>query len=409
MKTLFLIDGAYQEAKNTLCSILEDHTETPNNWRLITKYSTKLPEGANENDLSGVKENQAKDLLEVYSNKKTIEKRISTRYFCYKYPEIERQQDFIYCIDTEQIDVLIDDDTVKYGFLIVRNPQCINDLIYKYERNGCLNVVPVFLYTDYTYIEATKDSDVRDKWLKLWRTFAGSHRKHDEESDRDKSGEVVYENVLVFNADLSSGDLREARRDLREQLDMLDQKIKGINEDKIVVTEKERTYIPREIRERKGDIEKIIGGPMNYRKNVFVMMKYHDTPAEKDDLYLKIKNAVESMGYNCIRADDAYIQTHFPRNETKNKPSLVYWLATFLCGQGIAIFEKDDKGAIALNPNVAYEMGLMKQQGKHVEIFVPDIPNIEKRNDLFFDVSDCWQNRYKNNEELIEKVKYSLH
>lgn len=88
-----------------------------------------------------------------------------------------------------------------------------------------------------------------------------------------------------------------------------------------------------------------------------------------------------------------------------------------MCGSGIAIFEKDGSGkAIALNPNVAFEMGIMQQQGKHVEIFIPKVSNDEKSGDnhddlnmdLFFDVRDWWKNRYDNEDELINKIKQCL-
>lgn len=403
MKTLFLIDGAYQAAKTALVDILQEHRTVSKNWQLINKFSTKIAEEKTENDLIGIDVKSAENYLAIYDNSRNGQQdRVKERYFCYKYPQIKGQKDLIYCIDTKDIEELIENSNVTYGFLVVRHPQCISDLVYRYERNGRLNVVPVFLYTDYTYIKAYRNKKIKEKWDKLLSSYIESYRRNATDN------RVLYESVLVYNGEKNRRKPSErAKANLREQLLALIDRVQNKNGDLVVVTEKERTYIPLEIQERKGDIEKIICDPEQYRKNVFVMMKYHDTPAERDDLYLKIKNAVESKGYNCIRADDEYIQTHFPRNETKNKPSLVYWLATFLCGQGIAIFEKDDKG-IALNPNVAYEMGLMKQQGKHVEIFVPNIPNIKKRNDLFFDVNNCWQNRYKDTKELIEKVKQSL-
>lgn len=319
MKTLFLIDGAYQEAKTALCSILQRHESVPNTWCLINKYSTKLNEKEEQNDLLGMENKYAEWLLKTYNDESDIDKRVKLQHFCYNYPNLPRKPNFIYCIDTEIIDGLINKPDVKYGFLVVRDPKCINDLIYKYEQNGRLNVVPIFLYTDYTYISATEDQDKKEKWKNLWKTFVGNSEKHDDDDDKYHSGEVDYEGVLIFNAvEESEGPfLQSAEHNLVTQLKALVKRVKNKNKDMVVVTERERTYIPSEICGFKNDIESAIDSPQQYGKNIFIMMKYHGGE-EEDDLYMRIKNVVESIevdgkkiGYKCIRADDNYIKKNF--------------------------------------------------------------------------------------------------
>lgn len=407
MKTLFLIDGAYQAAKSALVDIIQEHGTTSKNWKLINKFSTKIAEGKTENDLIGIGVRDAEDYLAIYNNSQNGQpNRVRAQYFCYKYPQIKGHKDIIYCINTNDIEDLIKNSNVTYGFLVVRHAQCISDLIYRYERNGRLNVVPVFLYTDYTYIKAYRDKKIKEKWDKLLSSYIESYRR------REDDNQVIYENVLVYNGEKNQRKPSDrAKQNLKEQLLALINRVQNKNSNLVVVTEVERTFIPEEIKTRKDDLERAIGDIESYKKNVFVMMKYHDS-AEKDTLYLKIKNAVEGQGYKCIRADDENIKKIFTHSEEKNKPSLVYWLATFICRRGIAIFEKDteNENQIVLNPNVAYEMGIMKQQGKHVDIFVPEIPNIDSVNnrDLFFDIRDSWKNRYKSEDELIENIKNCL-
>lgn len=391
MKTLFLIDGAYQAAKTAFCSILREKS----GWVLIKKDSTK-PADKQDIDMQVVDINEAERRLKKYTAKESTKKeRLQRRWFCYKYPELDGYKDTINCIDTDAIDNLVEDLEKPYGFLIVRDHQCINDLIDRYETNGSLNVVPVFLYTDYTYISATGDEEVIAKWNKLLRSYIWNYD--------DSIGKINYERVLIFNGERGCtypSDI--AVNNLRRQLEELVKQVENKNSDLVVVTASERTFIPKEIRGRKLELEKAIVSPEKYRKTIFIMMKFHDS-VEKDQLYLKIKNAIESNGYSCVRADDGFVKRIFPNKSEDNKPSLVYWLATFLCGQGIAIFERNNQGNIELNPNVAYEMGIMKQQGKHVDIFVPDTAQVENE-DLFFDIKDCWKNKYNDDQDLINKI-----
>lgn len=396
MKTLFLIDGAYQAAKTALCSIFREKKQ---GWVLIPKKSTK-PVNLQNIDMEFMPLDEAQTLFEQYAAQGLTKKeRCNNRWFCYKYPDIDGYEDTINCIDTHAIDILIHNDEKPYGFLIVRDHQCINDLIYKYEQNGSLNVVPVFLYTDYTYISATCDEEIIKKWNKLLRAYIWNYD--------DSIGKINYERVLVFNGETGCTSPSETTvNNLRRQLEELVKQVENKNNDLVVVTDSERTFIPEEIRGRKLEIENEIGNPEKYRKTVFVMMKFH-APAERDILYQSISEKVASVGYTCVRADDANIKKLFPNKNDNNKPSLVYWLATFLCGRGIAIFEKNSEGKIDLNPNVAYEMGIMKQQGKHVDIFIPQMDKEDSSN-LFFDIKDCWKTKYKDNEELVDSIVQSL-
>ena len=402
MKTLFLIDGAYQAAKPAFCSIIKEKMEQSDAWVLITKYSTKLAEDEEKDDLVGINPSIAKTHLDTYAhNTKRQEERIKSRYFCYEYPVIDGYKNVTNCIDTQKIDELIDNNDIQYGFLIVRNDRCINDLIYKYEQNGRLNVVPVFLYTDYTYIAAAGDKEVEDKWNKLLRKFIGNR-------GGDDDNKVVYESVLIFNGEKNCKIPSEmAVANLKQQVITLIERVKNKNNNLVVVTENDRTYLPEYIRSHKDLLESSIKTPDDYQKNVFVMMKFHGDILQ-DRLYHKVKQAIEAKGYHCLRADELKIKEIFPEDNNSYGPDIRYWLATFLCKRGIAIFEKDNNNRVLLNPNIAYEMGIMKQQGKHVDIFVPSIsPNNDEK--LFFDIDkNSWKNKYSSDSDLIEKIMQSL-
>ena len=89
-----------------------------------------------------------------------------------------------------------------------------------------------------------------------------------------------------------------------------------------------------------------------YEKNFFLMMKFRKN---NEAFYGFIKNELEKYGYNCVRADEP------EWNLTNNVYNPIAVLDC--CKYGIALFDEPEEGA-NYNPNVAYELGIMQDQGK---------------------------------------------
>jgi hypothetical protein len=89
-----------------------------------------------------------------------------------------------------------------------------------------------------------------------------------------------------------------------------------------------------------------------YEKNVFLMMKYRKN---NKTFYDFIKNELQKLGYNCVRADEA------KWNITDKVDNALAVLNC--CKYGIALFDEPEEGA-NYSPNVAYELGVMHAQGK---------------------------------------------
>jgi hypothetical protein len=390
MKTLFLFDGAYQDAKKAVCSIVGQNERANASWRLFKKYSTREPLSG---DMYPIPEGlNAEKLLEAYGS---VEQAVrwKEKWFCYAYPLLEGEEDYINCINTHEIDEAIVQDNFDYGFLIVRNRACINDIIKKYETNGRISVIPVFIYTDYAYITNANSLEIR-KWERLFKDFIKDRGSYVSQGNDQK---VNYEDILIFNGKAYD----HAVEHLQIQIESLIKRERNKREDLFIITESERTFIPSIIRQHKVNLEKIhTGNPSEFRKRIFLMMKFVDSASSsKDKIYLSIKSKIEKLKFQCIRADDEQCEEWFPNA----KPDERYWLSIYLCKYGIALFEKDENGKIVLNPNIVYEMGIMKQQGKEVLILVPQTAE-EIDVKLFFDINNQWVHKYKTTENIVDEI-----
>jgi len=118
--------------------------------------------------------------------------------------------------------------------------------------------------------------------------------------------------------------------------------------------EVEKTSLIIEFRELEPSLESILADYPVSQKCGFVMMKYDDTPLQKQ-CYSTIEKTLEEKGLYALRADKkAYSE------------ELLINIRTYMhhCGFGIAIFERITNQEF--NPNVSLEYGYMMGLGKPV-------------------------------------------
>ena len=90
-----------------------------------------------------------------------------------------------------------------------------------------------------------------------------------------------------------------------------------------------------------------------FSKNVFLMMKFRGTKNQR--VYQYIKKTLSAHDLNCVRADEDFWDI------TRNSYNPVAVL--YCCKYGIALFDEPEPGN-DYSPNVAYELGIMHNQGK---------------------------------------------
>ena len=388
MKTLFLIDGAFGDAKKSLCSIV--NSSELRRWHLIQKYTTKIPKDGKPlpADMIHIDRKTAEQYLDNYNINYKKRTSFLCQYYCYSYPRIEGiSTEEINCIDTKLIDDAI--DICDYGFLIVRSHKCMHDIIVRYEKNGQLNVVPVFLYSDDFYLK-DKDEETKKKSKKLFDDFI---------EDREGRERINFEDILIFK---SSVDNTNPQDILKIQIKQLIDRLERKNEDLFVVTESERYYLPEMIRGYKKELQAEVhslNAVYDFRHRVFLIMPFDEKYEEHKRIIAKAANELqresEPESYTCIRADDA---DDFISLVSGAKPDVAYWLKMYVCKFGIALFDADTDNKLIINANVVYEMGIMKQQGKRVCLLIPQGARLNERDKVFFDIENDWRYTYRKDD-----------
>lgn len=381
MKTLFLIDGAYGDAKKSLCNIIKE--ESIYRWILIGKLTTKKADKLPE-DMEYIDEASATKYFDTYNTANPVYRYRTSRFFCYKYPRIDGySNEEINCIDTQRIDTICKQG-YDYGFLIVRSHRCMADLIKRYETDGQLNVVPVFIYSDDYYIRE-KDEYTKKKSKKLFDDFL---------YDRTGREKINFEDVLIYKTDLDGTNPKDI---LKQQINQLIERISTKNDDLFIVTAEDRYHLPMSIRGYKEELQNTLGTDVTkFKRRFFVIMPFNPIYTE---YYERMKQICDSKGCGCIRADEEV----FGDLCRSAKPDISYWLKMYMCKYGIAFFDSDENNHLILNANVVYEMGIMKQQGKQVCILIPQGARLNEHETVFFDIGNDWRYEYqKGNLHSIE-------
>lgn len=318
MKVLFLVDGAAGTGKSDLVSYIANtyrYTATK-----IDKYTTRKKrksEEAKKSDLIFISEDEFK--LKELKDNDTFFKYI---YGGHKYGFFKS---------------VLDSAIEKYccTFIIVRS----QDLIKKLSSIYCdqVLVVPIYIYTDMGLIESRLKRDGYDEETIKFRVER-SESVFEEYLEND-----IYKNVIINRSNIT---------DLHRKIKFLMSKYQKIDE------QSDRLYISPTEYFKLNTLSPFKAGMENrlkkysYNKNVFLMMKFRKNNQDFSDF---IKNELNSSGFNCIRADDPEWNI---TNNVYNPMAVLY-----CCKYGIALFDEPEEGA-NYNPNVAYELGAMQNQGK---------------------------------------------
>jgi CheY-like chemotaxis protein len=124
-----------------------------------------------------------------------------------------------------------------------------------------------------------------------------------------------------------------------------------------------------------------------FEHNIFIMMKFRNTNVAHREI---MKRVITNAGFNPILAD-----------ETKIISDLYNPVVCLICSKyGIALFDYPEEGQI-VNPNVCYELGMMRLQGKKCLIL--------KSNSLRTLPSDIQQIIYEEYDESnIKDLEYKV-
>jgi hypothetical protein len=105
--------------------------------------------------------------------------------------------------------------------------------------------------------------------------------------------------------------------------------------------------------------EELLDKHPDYRKNVFVMMKFEKNNKQLDAIYSTIKETLHLYNLNALRADERHYTNQLWDNVR------TYMLC---CQYGIAVLE--NIAADELNPNVALEYGFMSALNRSTMLLV---------------------------------------
>lgn len=318
MKVLFLVDGAAGAGKSDLVNYIANaYKYTATKVDKFTTRKKRPSEEAKKSDLIFITEDEFK---KKEANKKDV-------FFNYIYSGSK------YGFYKSDVDKAIEE--FKSTFIIVRNQDLIRELCTIYKN--IVLVVPIYIYTDMGLIETRLREDGYDDDMIKFRVER-SQVVFKEYLEND-----IYRNVIINRSNVT--DLHRKIKLLMEKYTQIDNQ-----EDKLYVSPTQYFRLYNLTYQKNRLIKQLEEFP--YEKNFFLMMKFRKN---NEAFYGFIKNELEKYGYNCVRADAP------EWNLTDNVYNPIAVL--YCCKYGIALFDEPEEGA-NYNPNVAYELGMMQNQGK---------------------------------------------
>lgn len=318
MKVLFLVDGAAGSGKSDLVNYIANaHKYTATKIDKYTTREKRKSEEAKKSDLQFISHEEFKLMEEKYGND----------FFRYTYGG----QKYGFLKSDLEAAIKRYDST----FIIIRNQELIKKISSMYIDE--LLVVPIYIYTDMGLIEDRLKKDGYDEETIKFR-LERSEVVFNEYLEND-----IYRNVIINRSNVT--DLHRKIKLLMEKYTQTDKQ-----PDRLYVSPTKYFYL-NTLSPYKKTMENLLK-KFPYNKNVFLMMKFRNDNKDFSDF---IKSELQSSGYNCIRADDPQWNI---TNNVYNPMAVLY-----CCKYGIALFDEPEEGA-KFNPNVAYELGAMQNQGK---------------------------------------------
>lgn len=318
MKVLFLVDGAAGAGKSDLVNyIANTYKYTATKVNKYTTRSKRPSEEAKKTDLIFITEEEFRAKEE---NKRDL-------FFNYIYGGSK------YGFYKSELDEALKKN--KCTFIIVRNQDLIRELCSIYKDK--VLVVPIYIYTDMGLIESRLRADGYDDDTIRFRI------ERSEAVFKDYLENDIYSNVIINRSNVT---------DLHRRIKMLIDKYTNIDncDDRLYISPTQYLNLYNLSYYKSRLVKQLKKYP--YEKNFFLMMKFRKS---NEAFYGFIKNELGRYGYNCVRADAPEWNI---TDDVYNPIAVLY-----CCKYGIALFDEPEDGA-NYNPNVAYELGIMQNQGK---------------------------------------------
>ena len=360
MKTLFLIDGAAGTGKSDLIAYVARERKTTACF--VPKYTTR-PKRPDERDRRA-----ALDLrFPPDTEARFVQRTTQSDFYWYQYGN---ERDGFYYYGLYRSDLRAALERYDSVLVIVRNFDTISAIKRDFAD---IRAVSIFIYTDRDLVtkrlkrDGYSGSEIRFRLGRLptaWQDYLKYSTEYDEK--------------LINTSD---------RRDFERLIDAMLQRYASEPEDVLRVSALDAFRLARPIVGFKRELLRRLS-QYTYSRNVFLMMKFRGERNRR--VYQFIKRTLAARGLNCVRADDD--EWDITRN-TYNPIAVLY-----CCRFGIALFDEPEPTA-EYSPNVAYELGMMHQQGKDCLILrhssLSTVP-FDLAKDLYVD--------YRDNLELEEII-----
>ena len=360
MKTLFLVDGAAGTGKSDLLRYL---TQKKKHIAVfVPKYTTR------QQRPEEMKRKTPLDLrFPSLSYSEFMQRTKNPNFYWYSYGTPGHNEELYGFYKSDVEHSLSEHDVV---LVIVRDSETIARIKRDFHRICC---VSIFVYTDRDLVTQRLRHDGYDETAIQFRLTRqpiawADYLKYSQE----------YDDKIINTSD---------RKDFELLIEALFRKYTQRSPTKLVISSDEQFTLSAPLVGFKNLIEQRLK-KYPYHKNVFLMMKFRGEKNKR--VYEFIHQTLNTQGLNCVRSDELYWD--ITRN-TYNPVAVLY-----CCKFGIALFDLPEPGN-EYSPNVAYELGIMHEQGKECLIL-----RSAGLNEVPFDLVKELYVTYDDNLELQEII-----
>lgn len=323
MKTILLIDGAAGTGKSDMIKYISKKKRSM--ATLIPKFTTRS-ERPEEHDLK-------LDLFFPEDTRERFHERTKNpEFYWYTYGNRDVGEEY-YGFYKKNVQEALKDN--NFVLIIVRDYDTISAIKRDFDY---VRVVSVFIYADRDLIEKRLQRDGYSK---------------PEITNRLNRQPLAWSDYLKHSTDYDEIIVNSSKHDDYELLlEALFQKYNKNSHELFEISPKHTYRLVTPLIGFKSQMErKMVLHP--FQNNVFLMMKFRGPKNQR--VYQYIKKTLSAHDLNCVRADE----DHWDITRNAYNPVAVL----YCCKYGIALFDEPEPGN-DYSPNVAYELGIMHDQGK---------------------------------------------
>lgn len=324
MKTLFLIDGASGTGKSDIIRYVTKKKK--NVATFIPKYTTRDIRPMEKERKTPLDLTFPPDSYETF-----MERTKDDSFYWYTYGDPAEGEEYYGFYEQDIINAF---NTHDIALIVVRDLETIQSVKNDFPNVSCISV---FIYTDRDLVvkrlknEGASASEVKFRLSRqplAWSDYLKYTNHYDEKminSSERKDFELLIENLIG--------------------------KYITSAPNKFVINRHDQFRLVTPLIGFKAQmLQRLNDYP--YDRNIFLMMKFR---GENKRVFEFIKKTLSGHGFNVVRADETYWD--ITRN-TYNPVAVLY-----CCKYGIALFDEPEPGN-DYSASVAYELGMMHQQGK---------------------------------------------